>query len=98
VVVYYGWNDPLHRSYSEVVRDVAKASSSFLLDLESEYDASQALGQIFLDDAIHFTRFGLALVAKDLAERVRGEILPSPPGRKPARAATGASGERPARR
>ncbi len=54
----------LHRTYNQVVRDLAVQNGLMLLDLESDFDSLHNLDQIFTKDGIHFTPTGLELVAK----------------------------------
>ncbi len=58
----------LHQSYNQIVREVAKTTGSHLLDLEQGFDSRADLDAIFSADGIHFTRGGLALVAKRVSE------------------------------
>jgi lysophospholipase L1-like esterase len=58
----------LHRSYNQIVREVAKATGSYLLDLEQNFDSRNDLNAIFMADGIHFTQSGLALVAKRVSD------------------------------
>jgi len=58
----------LHRSYNQVVREVAKATGSHLLDLEQNFDSRGDLDAIFTPDGIHFTASGLALVARRVSD------------------------------
>jgi hypothetical protein len=53
----------MHRSYNEIVREIARRPGSYLLDLERDFDSRQDLEAIFTRNGIHFTQAGLALVA-----------------------------------
>jgi lysophospholipase L1-like esterase len=64
----------MHRSYNQIVREVAGATGSYLLDLERDFDAREDLDAIFTLDGIHFTQAGLALVAKRVSDLL-GEVV-----------------------
>jgi len=67
----------LHRSYNQVVREVAKSTGSYLLDLEQSFDSRDDLEAIFTADGIHFTQEGLALVAKRVSDFIQESgVLP----------------------
>jgi lysophospholipase L1-like esterase len=61
-------SETMHQTYNQVVREVAKAPGSYLLDLEQNFNAREDLSSIFLADGIHFTQGGLALVAKRVSD------------------------------
>jgi lysophospholipase L1-like esterase len=66
----------MHRSYNEIVREVAAgAPGSYLLDLEREFESRGDLDAIFLRDGIHFTQAGLALVARRVSEFLGEKVL-----------------------
>jgi len=66
----------MHRSYNEIVREVAGgAPGSYLLDLEREFEPREDLDAIFLRDGIHFTPAGLALVAKRVSDFLGQKVL-----------------------
>jgi lysophospholipase L1-like esterase len=58
----------LHRTYNQIVREVAQAQGSYLLDLEQEFYAREDLPLIFKADGIHFSPGGLELVAKRVSD------------------------------
>ncbi|MFC1853571.1 SGNH/GDSL hydrolase family protein, partial [candidate division CSSED10-310 bacterium] len=65
----------MHQKYNSAVRTVAHESNSFLLDLENDFNDSRALEDIFKEDGIHFTDFGLMLIANRIADFVTKNIL-----------------------
>jgi lysophospholipase L1-like esterase len=67
----------MHKKYNQVVRDVAKETESFLLDLESDFNMRENLDDIFMRDGIHFTSFGINEVAIHIANFVKANVLSS---------------------
>jgi lysophospholipase L1-like esterase len=65
----------LHREYNAIVREVAAASGSRLLDLEKECESSPELEKWFLKDGIHFSPAGRDWVADRIARYVRDEVV-----------------------
>jgi lysophospholipase L1-like esterase len=65
----------LHRQYSQIVREVAALSKAPLLDLEAEFTGIEDLRAVFLEDGVHFTPSGLALVGKELSDFVEERFL-----------------------
>jgi lysophospholipase L1-like esterase len=66
----------MHRSYNQVVREIAAgAHGSYLLDLEREFESREDLDAVFLRDGIHFTPAGLALVAKRVSDFLGENVL-----------------------
>lgn len=67
----------LHRAYNEVVREVARETGAFLLDLEREFEALEprALEEIFSEDGIHFTQSGLDRLGRRIARFLREERI-----------------------
>jgi len=63
----------IHSEYTDIVRAVSGDPGGILLDLEAELSelSDTALAEVFLEDGIHFTRFGLGLIA----ERVAAVVL-----------------------
>ncbi len=61
-----------HRDYNRIVREVAADRGWPLLDLETRLAAltEDDLRRVFLDDGIHLTARGLALVAQELAAAI----------------------------
>jgi lysophospholipase L1-like esterase len=66
----------LHRRYNAIVREVASESKAFLLDLETECDASPELPRWFLKDGIHFSPEGRQWLAGRISAFLRDEVLP----------------------
>jgi hypothetical protein len=66
----------LHKAYNATVRDVASQSQAYLLDLEKRINKIPNLGHIFLEDGIHFTPSGLALVSVEIAAFVENTVFP----------------------
>ncbi len=66
----------LHKAYNATVRSVASLSGAHLLDLEQLLNKIPNLGHIFLEDGIHFTPSGLALVSVEIAEFIENTVLP----------------------
>ncbi|QDV44866.1 GDSL-like Lipase/Acylhydrolase [Stieleria neptunia] len=60
----------IHRSYNQIVRDVADARGDTLIDLEKEIDPMNKL-ELFIDDHIHLSQQGRLLVAKRMADELR---------------------------
>jgi lysophospholipase L1-like esterase len=60
----------LHKSYNQSVRQLAESEGLLLLDLEAEFDAlePETLRMLFLEDGIHLTKTGTALVAKRVSD------------------------------
>ncbi len=56
---------PLHRSYADVVREVARGEGVVLCDLAAEFDKlpSEKRYQLLMEDGIHFTPQGAKLTA-----------------------------------
>lgn len=70
------WSVEMHRSYNQVVREIAAgAPGSYLLDLEREFESREDLDAIFTRDGIHFTPAGLALVAKRVSDFLGENVL-----------------------
>jgi lysophospholipase L1-like esterase len=65
----------LHKQYNAIVREVAASSKSFLLDLESECDASPDLPRWFLKDGVHFSPDGRQWLAERITAFVRDRLL-----------------------
>ena len=65
----------MHRTYNQIVREVAGSTGSYLLDLERDFDSREDLHAIFLPDGVHFTQPGLALVAKRVSDLLGGVIF-----------------------
>jgi lysophospholipase L1-like esterase len=67
----------LHRMYNEVVREVARDTGAFLLDLEREFESldTSALKEIFTDDGIHFTESGLDRLGRRVASFLQEEDI-----------------------
>ena len=59
-----------HRSYNDVVREIAEHNNLTLLDLEKAFASRRDLGRIFTSDGIHFSNTGLNLVAERVAKLV----------------------------
>ena len=70
----------LHRQYNQIVRDLARETGAYVLDLESEFSDLKDLTQVFKSDGIHFVEEGLALVARRLTDFIEREVLPHQPG------------------
>ena len=62
----------LHRAYNQVVRTVAARNGWLVLDLEREFENRLDLPEIFLEDGIHLTDQGLALIADRVADFLTG--------------------------
>ena len=64
----------LHRAYNRMIREVASGRGWPLLDLEAELGvlAAEDLEPIFLDDGIHLTPAGMALIAERVAAAIAG--------------------------
>ena len=60
----------VHRSYNSIVRDVARETGAELVDLEADWAYRPDLDKVFLGDGIHFTSWGNALIAREIADRV----------------------------
>jgi lysophospholipase L1-like esterase len=69
----------LHKNYNQIVRDVAQACGSLVLDLETEFSMmpSDTLKAMFLDDGIHLTTIGLASVAKRVFDFIEINVIGS---------------------
>lgn len=65
-----------HRAYNEIVRAVASATGSFLIDLEAEYTSLPDPRSVFTKDGIHFTPEGLRRVAVRLTDFISTSVLP----------------------
>jgi hypothetical protein len=63
------------------VRDIVKEHGSHILDLESDFNSmeSEDLQKVFSRDGIHFTPFGLALVAGRISNFIGANVLRSLP-------------------
>ncbi|MCZ6594500.1 MAG: GDSL-type esterase/lipase family protein [Bacteroidetes bacterium] len=59
-----------HKEYNQIVKQVAKAGGSFLLDLETEFSSTsdESLRAIFVNDGIHLTGIGVGIVAKRIVD------------------------------
>lgn len=71
----------LHQKYNEVVRAVAKATNSDLIDFESMFDQLQKR-PLFLDDNTHLTTMGKELVAKTLSQHLLDTKIAGVSGRE----------------
>jgi lysophospholipase L1-like esterase len=62
----------LHKAYNEVVRQVAD-DGAILLDLDSEISSAshRSLRALFMDDGIHLTSIGLAVIGARIADLVQ---------------------------
>ncbi|MBW2387557.1 MAG: hypothetical protein JRG89_03900 [Deltaproteobacteria bacterium] len=80
----------LHRSYNEVVREVARDTGATLLDLEREFEALEPgeLEEIFSEDGIHFTEPGLDRLGRRIASFLQREGLVGSASGSPAASAT----------
>lgn len=65
----------MHREYNQIVREAARTSGLYLLDLEERIDVTDDLRTVFLEDGIHFTPTGLALIAQEIANFIETEVL-----------------------
>lgn len=65
----------LHQEYNRIVREVAVASGTLLLDLDSEFEPRADLEQVMMRDGIHFTPDGLSVVAIRIAQFIE-QALP----------------------
>ena len=70
---------PTHRHYNQIVRDLARETGAYVLDLESELAELENPHTVFLDDGIHFQREGLFLVARRLTDFIERVVLPGTP-------------------
>ena len=66
----------MHRQYNQIVRDLARQTGAYVLDLESDFSGLKDLTQVFKSDGIHFVEEGLALVARRLTAFIEREVLP----------------------
>ena len=58
----------LHRRYNQILREVAAKNSWLVLDLEREFETGGDLSKIFLEDGIHLTGAGLAVIAARISD------------------------------
>ncbi len=86
----------LHRSYNEVVREVARETGASLLDLEKEFEVLEPgkLEEIFSEDGIHFTEPGLERLGRRIASFLQQQGLTASARSSPlVGAASGESGD-----
>ena len=75
----------LHRSYNQVVREVAKEEGALLLDLERDLGKlpPRKLQRVFSEDGIHFSDAGLRQVSRRIARFLREQQLLGEAGGRP---------------
>lgn len=68
----------LHKTYNQIVREVAQTANSFLLDLETEFTSTSTenLEEIFMKDGIHLTAIGLSVIAKRIFDFIQADLRP----------------------
>ncbi len=66
----------LHDEYNSKVREVASSGPAILMDLAVELGAlsTRQLASVFMQDGIHFTSAGLALIATRVADEISREL------------------------
>ena len=64
-----------HRAYNRVVRRVAEATGSHLLDLEAIFEGRSEVDRIFMADGIHFTEYGHEVAGRCVAGFIEREVL-----------------------
>ena len=65
----------LHRRNNDVVREVAAADRTYLLDLEREYGTAEAVDGVFTKEGIHHTRRGVLQMAARIGSFLESQRL-----------------------
>ncbi|MCC9642467.1 GDSL-type esterase/lipase family protein [Rhodopirellula sp. JC740] len=74
---------PMHRSYNQVVREVAQTKEATLIDLAGEMDRMNKQ-ELFIDDHIHLSRTGKFYLTKRIIETLEtNNILAERPNAEP---------------
>ena len=67
----------MHRRYNDIVREVAEDTGAYLFDIEVQFASMRPrdLQAVFMDDGIHFTAVGKAVLSQRVASLLRQEVL-----------------------